>query len=147
MVKDIGDLGDHQRLLQSRGLKNTKHRTAILEVLERSDHPITAEEVYLQLRENGIAISLSTVYRAFEVLTDKGVLMKSNLTTEIKSLFEINRREHKHYLLCLGCHKLFPVDDCPLEEYEATVAKRLDFKIKGHQLEIYGYCRECQPSI
>lgn len=143
-MKEIGDLGDHQRFLQSRGLKNTKHRTAILQVLERSNHPITAEEVYLQLRESSIAISLSTVYRTLEVLSENGLLLKSNLTTENKAIFEIDRREHKHYVLCLGCNRLFPVEDCPLEEYEATVAKRLGFKIEGHRLEIYGYCPECQ---
>jgi Fur family ferric uptake transcriptional regulator len=138
------DLDENQRILRSRGLKNTKHRMAILRVLSQSNRPLTADEVYLKLRAEGVAISLSTVYRALELLTARGALQKSSLFTESGAVFEPNRSEHRHYVLCLGCHRLIPVDDCPLDEYEAALARRLGFQIEGHKLEIYGYCPKCQ---
>ena len=40
---------DFKKELATSGLKNTKHRTEILEILNMSDQPIPAEQVYLEL--------------------------------------------------------------------------------------------------
>jgi len=59
-------------------------------------------------------------------------------------LYELNRQEHKHHLICSGCRKMFTVDECPLEDYEKSLSNKLDFDITGHKLEIFGYCKECK---
>jgi len=54
---------------------------------------------------------------------------------------------HRHYLICLGCKKIMPIDHCPLGDYEKSLAKKTNYLISGHRLDIYGYCPECKLKI
>lgn len=130
--------------LKKSGLKNTKHRADILKVLEGHTSPVTAEDIFLTLKENGKQISFSTVYRILEVLVEKDLALKISSEGSESALFELNRSIHRHYLVCLGCHKMLPIDDCPIEDFEKELTGKTGFEVTGHNLEIYGYCRECR---
>lgn len=133
--------------LNRKGLKNTKQRTAVLEILEQSDQPLAAEEVFLEMKEKGVSVNLSTVYRILEVLSDKKMVVKFNILGDTRTLFEYNRMVHKHYLICLGCRKILAIHHCPLKEYEKDLANETNYLISGHKLDVYGYCPECQKKI
>ncbi|HBR03459.1 MAG TPA: transcriptional repressor [Ruminiclostridium sp.] len=132
-----------RQLLKSGNLKSTKHRNAILEALEKNDVPLTAEELYLHLKEDGVSISLSTVYRILETLVERNLAARFNLPDENKAVYELKHDQHRHHLLCVKCRKLLPVDGCPLEAYEKLLEDRFGFTVKGHQLEVFGYCADC----
>lgn len=136
----------YKDVLKQKGLKNTKHRNSILQAIEKNEQPATAEQIFLTLKEQNISINLSSVYRILESLSQSGLILKSNSLTSAKALFEKNRFEHKHHLICSMCNKMFSVGGCPLEEYEKQLQENFDFEIKGHNLEIFGICKECQKS-
>lgn len=133
-----------ENILKESGLKNTKHRTTILELLKGISQPITAEQIYCELKEKNISINLSTVYRTLEALSDKELILKHNVTNENKAVFEYNNNVHKHYLVCMGCKKILSIENCPLHDYEKVLEQKTDFIITGHKLDMYGYCPECQ---
>ena len=128
--------------LNACGLKNTRQRREVIDVLEKSARPVTADAIFLALREQGENISLSTVYRILELMVEKKLARRISTVEEGGALFEL-ADTHRHYLVCLGCHRMFPLDDCPLEEYEKELTERTGFDVTGHSLEIYGYCRDC----
>lgn len=130
--------------LTRNGLKTTKHRTEILNILAESDRPLAAEQIFLGLKKREISVNLSTVYRVLEVLSDKNLTRKVNIPGESKTLYEYNRRGHRHYLICLGCNRVVAINHCPLEEYEKSLAKETNYFISGHKLDIYGYCPKCR---
>lgn len=136
--KDYGDI------LKKENLRNTKHRNSILEVIEQNKQPVSSESIFLKLKEQGVSISLSTVYRVLEALVEKGLVVKTNVTDDNRALYEINDMEHKHHLVCIKCRKLLTIDGCPLEDYEKAIEEKLGFSIKGHKLELFGYCRNCK---
>ncbi|RCX19431.1 Fur family ferric uptake transcriptional regulator [Anaerobacterium chartisolvens] len=138
------ETGSYTEVLRREGLRNTKHRNSILETIEGSGKPVTAEEIFLNLKSKNISINLSSVYRALDILVFKEVVVKSTIADSSSAFFEINKREHKHNLICSGCKKIFPVDGCPLEEYEKLLQDKTGFDVTGHRLEIYGYCHECK---
>lgn len=138
------ETGDYSSILKREGLKNTKHRNSILEVIENSDQPVSAEQIFLALKARNTSINLSSVYRILDSLVSKGLIIKSSISGDTKAVYELNRSEHKHHLVCSGCKKMFPVDGCPLGEYEKQLHERLDFDVTGHRLEIFGFCRECK---
>jgi Fur family ferric uptake transcriptional regulator len=140
------DIKDYKDILKKENLKNTKHRNSILEVIEESSQPITADSIYLKLKEQGVSISFSTVYRVLDTLIGKGLIIKTSVTDENKGLYEINSMEHKHHLLCVKCRRMLSVDGCPLEEYERELEEKLGFSIKGHKLEMFGLCDKCKDS-
>ncbi|NCC82681.1 MAG: transcriptional repressor [Clostridia bacterium] len=132
--------------LRRNGLRNTKCRTAILDILEQSDQPVAADRLFRELNEKDITMSFSTVYRTLEALTDKKLVTKLIIAGEDKALFEYNRMGHRHYLICLGCKRILAIEHCPLEGYEETLKKETDYVISGHKLNIYGYCPDCQKN-
>jgi Fur family ferric uptake transcriptional regulator len=81
---------DHKELFAGLQLRNTKSRNLVYDVLNESDAPMTAEQVYLKLRALDSPISLSTVYRILEVFVGKEIVLKTNLTDENKFMVEIN---------------------------------------------------------
>lgn len=136
----------YKDLLKTGNLKSTKHRTALLETLESSSLPLTAEDLFIRLREKNVSISLSTVYRILETLVDKGFVIRSQLANENKALYEVSRNEHHHHLHCVKCRRIFPVEGCPLKEYEQLLEEQFGFTVKGHNLEVFGYCEKCKES-
>lgn len=134
----------YEDILKNGNLKPTKHRYAILEALECDEMPLTAEDLYLKLKEKGVSISLSTVYRGLETLHEKGIVIKSNMSDYNKAVYEFNHNEHQHHLICVKCRKMLQVKGCPLDEYEKLIESEFGFRVKGHNLEVYGYCNSCE---
>lgn len=126
---------DINKILSSTGLKCTKQRVRVMEVLSNAPSPLTAENIY----EKADGMSLSTVYRIVEKLCEKGIVNKNTIQDSDKFYYEISADKHRHYAICLGCGKMKYVDICPVH------AQRIDgFTVTGHKLEIYGYCDKCE---
>lgn len=141
------DKSRYGRMLKKENLRNTSHRQSILEVLEEAEEPMSAETLYLTLRERGVSISLSTVYRALDVLENKNLVVKTDITDNNRSLYEIKRDEHRHHLVCIKCRRVIPVVECPFPEYVGELEEKFGFCITGHRLEIFGYCQSCSEDL
>jgi Fe2+ or Zn2+ uptake regulation protein len=123
-------------------LKKTKPRQAIFNALEKADFPQNAFEIFSAVRENGEDISLSTVYRTLDVLTRKGVVSKTTFPGSETAVYELIQKQHKHYALCMGCHQVTLMENCPMEAFQPLL-KEKGFQITGHKIELYGYCHAC----
>lgn len=135
---------EYEERLKNSGLKNTKSRKAILDILLQSNQPMAAEQLFLALKEKNIDINLSTVYRTLESLESKDLVTKISILDDDRMLFEYNQLGHRHYLVCLDCKKIITVHSCPLGNYEKVLEDETHFNIVGHKLYLYGYCEECQ---
>lgn len=125
------------------GLKKTKPREELAELLRNAKTPLTAEEIFDLLKEKDSKIWLSTVYRNLEAFLKKGlVLTGTDYKNTGRHTYEWNRHEHTHYAVCLKCHTNFPIPECPIHELEEELEEE-NFRILGHKLEIYGICKEC----
>lgn len=137
-------IGECVRLLKSKGIRTTRQRMSVLSLLLASDTPLTAEDLYVQVRESCPNVSLSTVYRVLDALCEKNVLTKSGLMEGGRAMFEVTPLTHRHNLICIRCHRITPLRDCPLEDYETDVEKTTGYTVSGHKLEIYGICPKCK---
>lgn len=136
---------DNRDVFADKGIKNTRQRNLVLDVLKDCDVPLTAEQVFVRAREADGLINLSTVYRILDTFVSKGVALKADITDDSKSMFELNRKEHKHHLICLSCKKVISIaGDCPIHILEKSLEGKTDFDITGHKLEIFGYCPKCK---
>lgn len=138
------DVPDNRDLFRKYGLKNTKNRSLIFEILKSSEFPLTPESVFLKLKEVDASVSFSTVYRILDIFTEKGIALRTNIGNEKKAAFELNRLEHKHRLVCINCKKMIAIEDCPLDMFEKSLEMKTQFDITSHKLEIYGYCPACK---
>jgi Fur family ferric uptake transcriptional regulator len=140
----LNENNNYKSLLQSHGLKYTKRRNLILEILASLEQPVAVDQLFWELKKNDISINLSTVYRILEALVSKHLITKTNISGENKTHFELDRPEHRHHFICTGCKQMFWIDDCPLEDYCTSFQTKSGFNVTGHKLEIYGYCSKCQ---
>jgi Fur family ferric uptake transcriptional regulator len=112
----------------------------------KSNQPISAEQIYFELKEMKLGINISTVYRTLETLEDKGMVTKLSIMDDDRMLFEYNKMGHRHYLICISCKKIVTLDNCPLGAYEKKLQNETNFDIIGHRLYLYGYCSDCQKN-
>ncbi|MFK7732389.1 MAG: iron response transcriptional regulator IrrA [Pseudomonadales bacterium] len=79
------------------GLRPTRQRLELLQLLcGNGDRHVTPENLHLEARDNGIRVSLATVYNTLNLFTDKGVLRR--LITECGvTWFDTNISDHHHF--------------------------------------------------
>ena len=126
------------------GLRHTRQRHDVMEILRGSDVPLSAQDIFARLQDVGSHLNLSTVYRTLETLETCRIIQKIVLDQGPTALYEYIEAGHHHYLICLGCRKIRSIAHCPLARYEASLSHETDFSIEGHSLNIYGFCPECK---
>ena len=130
-------------ILTKKGCKNTKSRKAVIDALNNSITPVSADEIFMLIKENGSSANISTVYRTLELMENKGLVNKL-IMSEGKARFELTGDGHKHHLICTNCHKMVTIDICPIEKLETDVSQKTNYDITGHKLELYGVCPDCK---
>ena len=130
-------------LLLSLGIKSTKQRRVIIGILEKSNEPITAEEIYEAIDKQE-KINFSTVYRTLSKLEEKGVLTKLGDPGE-KLYFELKskEKEHAHQIECVVCHKHIEITNCPMENFSRVLNKETGFVVTEHSIQVKGVCANC----
>ena len=123
-------------------MRMTRQREQILSILKKAKEPKSAEMLYALLPEN--TMNLSTVYRILDTFFEHGIISKS--TMNHTSYYYINHQDHHHYLICLGCQKMYEMD-CHLDHIAQRVADAHHFKITHHDMTVYGYCESCQKNM
>lgn len=122
------------------GVKRTRQREGVLRVLEHAEKPLSAMEICSRI--DGGAAWLSTVYRILETFEAKGVIHKISVLNSDMAAYELAQSQHRHYAICLGCHKIVSMEECPVEKLAPRIGES-GFHVTGHNLEIYGYCSTC----
>lgn len=125
----------------TRRLRATCQRRIILEELKKvSSHP-TADEVYEMVRHRLPRVSLGTVYRNLELLSEHNVILK--LSGGPKMRFDGNAQQHYH-IRCIECDCVDDVLFKPLQDLERDLRPATDFDVFGHRLEFFGLCPRCK---
>jgi len=120
--------------------KFSRQREAILEELRsRYDHP-TAETLYLSLKQKIPNLSLGTVYRNLNLLSDEGIINK--ISSDGADRFDADKTTHYH-LRCTECGGLFDIDFPIIEVINEKAESFADCKITSHELTFIGVCKNC----
>ncbi len=128
------------------GIKKTRQRKCVFDVLEQAETPLSAPEIYNRVRNADASVWLSTVYRILDHFVSEGLAAKTSVMDSSMALYELNRNRHKHYAVCVNCHKVVELTNCPMEKFEPEIAES-DFRVLGHRVEMYGYCKDCDKKM
>ncbi len=121
--------------------KYSRQREAILHNLQsRFDHP-TADELYIDLKEELPNLSLGTLYRNLAMLSDNGTILKFHCGSSDR----FDGHNHLHYhLICDSCGRLYDLSHSPLKQLDEAFAKGYGGEIRSHLLVFYGVCENCK---
>lgn len=136
-----------KKLLHSKSYKLTPQREATVRVLlEHEDDHLSAEDVFLLVKEKSPEIGLATVYRTLELLAELKIVDKINFGDGV-SRFDLRKEgaDHfHHHLVCMECGAVDEIEEDLLGDVEEIVERDWHFKIKDHRLTFHGICHRCQ---
>jgi Fur family transcriptional regulator, ferric uptake regulator len=120
----------------------TRSQERILSLLKTIKLGISAQDMYIELRNRNQSMGLATVYRSLEVLKLEGLVQMRTLPNG-EALYSLAQQD-KHHLTCLSCGTSIPINQCPAHELEVELQVSHKFKIFYHTLEFFGLCNQCQ---
>jgi len=122
-----------------RGGRLTQQRLIILQELSGlSSHP-TAETVYRLVRKKFPKISLGTVYRNLNYLTNEG-LIKQLKTNDDKFHFDAKFTDHLHFI-CQRCKKIY---DLSKSQFLKSLKNYSGGQVKKIECYLFGICKKCK---
>ncbi|MFC1516787.1 transcriptional repressor [Thermodesulfobacteriota bacterium] len=119
----------------------TQQRKIILEELKKLDTHPSADQIYSIVRRRLPRVSLGTVYRNLEVLSELGEIQKLELSGSLKR-YDWDTNKHYH-IRCMRCNRVEDAPIAPLNQLENELYGATVFQIVGHNLEFTGLCPEC----
>lgn len=130
------------------GIKWTRQRKAVYEVLEQAGEPLNAVQIYQRVceSEKDATYAVSTIYRILAAFEEKALISRTTWMGDGTVVYELNRGEHTHYAVCLECHRRIPLSCCPFAGIHLEEEAH-GFTVTGHKLELYGYCRQCGQAL
>ncbi|SDJ66187.1 Fur family transcriptional regulator [Sediminibacillus albus] len=136
-----------KKLLHAQSYKLTPQREATVRVLlEREEDHLSAEDVYLLVKEKAPEIGLATVYRTLELLSELKIVDKINFGDGV-SRYDLRKEgaaHFHHHLVCMECGSVEEIEEDLLEDVEKIVQNDWGFKVKDHRLTFHGVCQKCQ---
>jgi Fur family ferric uptake transcriptional regulator len=123
-------------------MRMTSQREIILEELRKlKSHP-TADELYLVVRKRLPRISIATVYRNLEMMSEAGIIKKLEYSGRQKR-FDATIQPHNH-IHCIRCGRISDIQTIPGSELRSMISDSCGFEIIDDQVEFSGICPECQ---
>lgn len=129
-------------LLRGAGLRVTRPRQAVLEVLREGGH-LDVDEIATRVRTRLDSVSTQAVY---DVL---GALSRAGLARRIEpagspARYEARARDNHHHVVCRGCGVIADID-CTVGEAPCLEPDTAHgFQIDEAEVTFWGLCPDCQ---
>jgi Fur family transcriptional regulator, zinc uptake regulator len=127
----------------SRGVRLTKLRRRVLELVWSSHEPVKAYDILDILRDEHSGSAPPTVYRALEFLQDEGMVHKIE---SLNAYVGCGAPDHNHasqFLICQSCGAAAEMNDTEIRNLIADKAADMGFKIDKETIEVKGICSQC----
>lgn len=125
------------------GVRTTRQRTAVAELLGRVDGFRSAQELHDLLRQDGASVGLTTVYRHLQALADSGQIDMLRTDGGEAVYRRCPTASHHHHLVCRSCGRSVEIEGAEVEAWAASVAVQHGFIDGSHTVEVFGTCAAC----
>jgi Fur family ferric uptake transcriptional regulator len=137
---------DMQGSLKSRGVRLTRQRRVLFDLIDKSGRHLDAEQLYELAKQQDPKINRVTVYRTLKMLKQGQLVDELDLMhyEGDQHYYETrSKREHAH-VVCLRCGKVEEFYGGPLQRLRKQIETHFGFQILVARTEIGGYCSNCQ---
>ena len=112
----------------------TKYASKILEIINNSSSHLTAEQIFMILKQNNSKVVLATVYNNLNYLLSKGYI--STITVDNKAIHYDKVIKHDH-LICKNCKR---ITDVQVKDITESLKEQLNVDILDYQISIDYIC-------
>jgi Fur family ferric uptake transcriptional regulator len=129
--------------LRASGLRWTRQRRTLVEVLRQTKGHVTATELIARCRERDQTTTPSTVYRALDVLEDFGLVRHGHAADGREEYHVLPKQIHGH-LHCVGCGTTWEIKPETGAVIVDALAADLGFAVDLSHVTISGRCEGCR---
>jgi Fur family ferric uptake transcriptional regulator len=135
-----------QESLKKPGLRLTRQRRILLELIDRSGRHLDAEHLYRLAKERDSGINRVTVYRTLKLLKQGQLVDELDLMhyDGDQHYYETRLKQEHAHMVCLRCGKVEEFFGDPLRKLRREIETHFGFQILVARTEVGGYCAHCQ---
>jgi Fur family ferric uptake transcriptional regulator len=135
-----------QDSLRGRGVRLTRQRLLLLELIDNSGLHLDAESLYQMAKLKDAKLNRVTVYRTLKMLKEGGLVDELDLAhfEGEKHYYETRLKQEHAHVICLRCGRVEEFFGEPLQAVRDQVQSQLGYEIVFARTEIGGYCSHCQ---
>ena len=132
--------------LRERGVRLTRQRKILLDLIDHSGRHLDAESLYQLAKEKDPKLNRVTVYRTLKLLKAGGLVDELDLMHYggDQHYYETRLKQEHAHVICLRCGKVEEFFGEPLQKLRRQVESLFQFQILLARTEIGGYCSHCQ---
>jgi Fur family ferric uptake transcriptional regulator len=130
--------------IKDNNIKKSNQRNIILNAFLNTEGHLTIQELYDIVKKINSGIGPATVYRAIKVITDAGLAEEIDIGDGIKRYEHKYGHKHHDHLICVKCNAFIEFCDPEIESLQEKIAKKHNFKVLDHKLQIKGLCSKCR---
>src|SRR5437899_8362163 len=132
--------------LRQRGVRLTRQRQILLELIDKSGQHLDAERLYLLAKERDSKLNRVTVYRTLKMLKEGGLVDELDLMHigGDQHFYETRMKQEHAHIICLRCGKVEEFFGEPLQRLRRQIESHFGFHVLLARTEVGGYCSHCQ---
>ncbi|HEX3841951.1 MAG TPA: transcriptional repressor [Acidimicrobiales bacterium] len=127
--------------IRDSGGRITVDRRAVIEVLDRSDDHLTAEQLADAVWADHPDVNLATIYRTLELFERLEIAFHVHIGHG-PSRWHLAGDVH-HHLVCEVCDKVIEIPDRTFDPLRVRLEADTGFVIDPHHFSLSGRCAEC----
>src|SRR5216683_1242087 len=144
-INSAESTGRLQKTIRERGIRLTRQRRVILEVMDAAEQHLDVDQILERARKIDAGVHLVTVYRTIDLLKKQGLIDELDLLhlRGDRHYYETHGpRDHIH-VACLRCGKVREFESRLYEQLKEQIARDFHMKVTVSRTEVGGYCEEC----
>ena len=132
--------------LKERGVRLTRQRQILLDLIDKSGQHLDAERLYLMAKEKDPKLNRVTVYRTLKMLKAGGLVDELDLMHigGDQHFYETRMKQEHAHIICLRCGKVEEFFGEPLQKLRKQIEQHFGFEVLLARTEVGGYCSHCQ---
>lgn len=137
--------GNLQKALEERGIRLTRQRRVILQVMDNAEQHLDADSILQRAQKLDPGVHRVTVYRTLDLLKKHRLIDELDLLhlRGDQHYYESHGpRDHIH-VACLRCGKVREFESRLYEQLKSQIEQDFHMKVTISRTEVGGYCAEC----
>src|SRR3954470_6045261 len=132
--------------LKERGVRLTRQRQILLELIDQSGEHLDAENLYQMAKEKDPKLNRVKVYRTLKLLKAGGLVDELDLMHYggDQHYYETRTKQDHAHVICLRFGKVEEFFGDPLQKLRRQIEAHFGFQIVLARTEVGGYCSHCQ---
>lgn len=139
--------GRLQSELGARGIRLTRQRRVLLQVVETARRHLDADEILERAQQIDPNITRVTVYRTIDLLKRHGLIDELDLLhlRGHRHFYESHAAQDHIHVACVHCGKVREFESELYEDLKRQISRDCGIEITVSRTEVGGICSDCRP--